>query len=48
MWRVLGRADGEVVVAFLTCSAGEEVDRLRSADPDLLAYLGERTRSDQP
>jgi hypothetical protein len=42
-WRVVSRTPDGVVVALLTCDAGEEVDRLRSTDADLLAYLGDRT-----
>ena len=45
-WRVLAREAGLVDVALLTCDAGEQVGRLRSAEPDVLAYVGERTRSD--
>ncbi len=45
-WRVLSRTPAGVVVALLTCDAGEEVDRISSADPDLLAHLGERSESD--
>jgi hypothetical protein len=44
-WRVLSRTPGDVDLALLTCDAGEQVDRLRSADPALLAYLGDRTES---
>jgi hypothetical protein len=46
-WRVVARTRSEVVIALLTCDAGEEVDRLHSADPALLAYVGGRDRSDQ-
>jgi NAD(P)-dependent dehydrogenase (short-subunit alcohol dehydrogenase family) len=44
-WRVVSRTPGDVDLALLTCDAGEEVDRLRSADADLIAYLGDRTES---
>jgi hypothetical protein len=47
VWRVLSRTGGTVVVALLTCSAGEEVDRFTSDDPGLLAYVGRRNRSDE-
>jgi hypothetical protein len=46
IWRVLHRSADEVEVALLTCTGGEEVDRVRSRDPALLAFLGERTASD--
>ncbi len=47
-WRVIARSPDAVVVALLTCDAGEEVDRLHSADPALRAYVGDRQRSDEP
>jgi hypothetical protein len=46
-WRVLGRTPDSVELALLTCDAGEEVDRLRTAEPDVLAHVGARTRSEQ-
>ena len=46
VWRVLSRSGGTVVVALLTCSAGEEVDRLASDDPRLLDFVGRRAGSD--
>jgi hypothetical protein len=45
-WRVVLRADGAVEIALLTCDLGEEVGRLRSAEPALLEFVGDRTRSD--
>jgi 3-phenylpropionate/trans-cinnamate dioxygenase ferredoxin reductase subunit len=45
-WRVVARTPTELVIALLTCDAGEEVDRFRSADPALLAYVGGRDRGD--
>jgi hypothetical protein len=47
IWRVLMRTTTEVEIAFLTCDAGEQVDRLRSADPALLAYLDGRGTDDE-
>ena len=46
-WQILGRTATDVVVALCTCDAGEEVDRLRSADPELRDYIGDRRRSDE-
>jgi hypothetical protein len=40
-WRVLVRTPDSVEIALLTCDAGEEVDRLRSADPELLRHVDE-------
>jgi anti-sigma factor ChrR (cupin superfamily) len=45
-WLVLARTDDTATVALLTCDAGEEVDRVTGTGPELLAYLGGRTRSD--
>ena len=45
-WEVVARSADGVVIALLTCDLGEEVGRLRSADPALLDYVGERDRSD--
>jgi hypothetical protein len=47
VWRVIARTETEVVVALLTCTAGEEVGRLSSSDPDLLTFVGSRTTSEQ-
>jgi len=38
-WRVLVRTPDSVEIALLTCDAGEEVDRLRSADPAVLDHV---------
>ncbi|MGA5299956.1 hypothetical protein ACPCHT_08510 [Nucisporomicrobium flavum] len=46
-WEVLTRGPDGVVIALLSCDAGEEMDRLASADPELLDYVGERRRSDE-
>jgi hypothetical protein len=46
LWRVVRRSPGHVEVALLTCDAGEEMDRLTSEDPEVLAYVGDRTASD--
>ncbi len=45
-WRVVGRSTAGVTIALLTCDGGEEVSRLTSGDPDLLAFVGGRTSSD--
>jgi hypothetical protein len=39
---VIVRTPEGVEIALLTCDAGEETDRLRSVDPDLLDYLDDR------
>ncbi len=47
-WRIIARTGDGLVIALLTCDAGEEVDRFQSADPDLLRYVGGRDRSGAP
>lgn len=46
VWRVIGRGRSRVTVALLSCDAGEEVERLSSADPTWLAHLQGRDSSD--
>ena len=46
VWQVVGRTTGSVTVALLTCDGGEEVQRISSADPALLAYVAGRETSD--
>ena len=46
VWRLLSRRGDLVEIALLTCSAGEEVGRLVTADPDALAFIGTRTGND--
>jgi len=45
-WYVVGRTAHDVTVSLRTCSGGEEVDRLVSADPALMAYLARRSSSE--
>jgi hypothetical protein len=44
-WRVDARSSDGLVIALLTCDAGEQVDRLETADPGVLAHVGDRLRS---
>ena len=46
VWRVLSRRQTEVVVGLFRCDGGEEVERFSSDDPALLAFLGDRTSSE--
>jgi hypothetical protein len=43
-WRVLVRAPDSVEIALLSCDAGEEMDRLRTADPAVLEHVDARQR----
>jgi hypothetical protein len=38
-WQVLVRSPGHIEIALLTCSGGEEMARLVSHEPALLAYV---------
>ncbi len=46
VWRVLHQGHDTVTVALYQCDGGEEVDRIRSADPRLLQFLAGRTSSE--
>lgn len=46
VWRVVARTPERAVIALLTCTANEEVDRFESADPALLAFIGTRVGSE--
>jgi uncharacterized protein len=48
VWQVLRRTADGVEIALLTCDAGEQVGRVRSAEADLIAWIGDRERSDEP
>lgn len=45
-WRVVARTPTRLTVALLRCDGGEEMDRLVSTDPALLAALAGRTGSE--
>ncbi|OOC54982.1 MULTISPECIES: hypothetical protein [Nocardiopsis] len=45
VWRVVERAPSRVTVALCRCDGGEEVDRLVSDDPALLAFVDGRDAS---
>jgi hypothetical protein len=46
VWRVVSRGEARVTVSLCRCDGGEEVDRITSADPAVLAFLGDRTSSE--
>jgi hypothetical protein len=46
VWRLRSRTDDGAVVDLLSCT-GERMDQLRSADPELLAYLARRPSSEE-
>jgi hypothetical protein len=41
-WRVLSSDPAGLIVSLCRCDGGEEVERLRSADPALAAFIGQR------
>lgn len=45
-WRVLGRDAAGMTLSLRRCDGGEEVERLVSAEPALLAYVADRVSSD--
>jgi hypothetical protein len=46
VWRVLSRTATGVTVSLLSCDGGEEVGRFTSDDPNLLAFLSDRSSSE--
>jgi hypothetical protein len=40
--RVVARHDDTVTVAMMTCTAGEEADRLTTTEPEVHKWLAER------
>jgi hypothetical protein len=46
MWRVVSRTSSGISIALMTCDGGEEVHRLTSSDPELLAFVGTRSSSE--
>lgn len=45
-WAVLRRGEDGMTISLRTCTAGEEVDWLVTADPDVREHVGDRDRSD--
>lgn len=46
IWRVEHRDDAGIHLVLLTCTGDEEMGRLTSADPRLLAFVGARSSSE--
>jgi hypothetical protein len=47
VWQVMSETRSSVTISLLTCMGGEEVDRLISDDPDVLAFVKVRSTSQQ-
>jgi hypothetical protein len=45
VWRVVTRSPTRVTISLCRCDGGEEVDRLTSEDPAVLAFLSGRAAS---
>ncbi len=45
-WRVVSRSGTELRIALITCTGDEEMDRVISADPALVEFVGDRTSSE--
>jgi hypothetical protein len=46
VWRVTARTSSLVTVSLLRCDGGEEVERVVSDDPGLIAFIADRSASD--
>ena len=45
-WRVVSRTSSRVVIAFLTCDGGEEVDRRSFEEAEVREVVGDRVTSE--
>lgn len=45
-WRVVSRTQGRLEIAMITCTGDEEMERLVSADPELVSFVGDRMSSE--
>ena len=45
-WLVLARHPGRLTLSLRRCDGGEEVERLGSSEPELLAFIGDRATSE--
>jgi hypothetical protein len=45
LWRIVGRAGGQLTVGLFRCDGGEQVDAVRSDDAALHAFVGDRQTS---
>jgi hypothetical protein len=47
IWRVDVQTSTSVTISMCRCDGGEEVDRVRSTDPAVINWLGNRTSSEE-
>lgn len=45
LWRIIGRAGGELTVGLFRCDGGEQVDAVRSDGAELSVFVGDRQTS---
>lgn len=45
MWQVVSRTGPALEISLVTCTGDEEMERLTSSDPDLIAFVGARASS---
>ncbi len=48
MWHAINSSKDAVDIVLLTCTAGEEVARIHTNDPEVRAYLRSRISSELP
>ncbi len=46
VWRVASDTSAGLTIVLMRCDGGEEVDRLVSEDPDLVAFVADRSSSE--
>jgi hypothetical protein len=46
VWRVVAQRSGTVTISLCRCDGGEEVGQIVAHDAQLLAWLGDRTSSE--
>jgi len=47
VWRIASRTPTLLTVTLLQCDGGTEVDTIVSSDPELFAFVGDRSASDE-
>jgi hypothetical protein len=47
VWRIASRSPTLLTVSLLQCDGGTEVDTIVSSDPELFAFVGDRSASDE-
>ena len=45
VWRVLDRSGSTLTIGLFSCDGAEQMGRVRSSDPAVLGYVGDRVSS---